>query len=74
MEDLIKPAKYHRTIDGTELAKAREKTGMSQAEFAARCGWSQQFQSQLEYPEEKLITVEKAEKIMEILGKKGLTR
>lgn len=35
---------------GIELTRARESLGLSQAEFAERCGWTQQQQSKLEQP------------------------
>lgn len=36
---------------GFELVKAREALKLTQEEFAALCGWSQQNQQQLELPE-----------------------
>lgn len=35
---------------GIDLVKAREALNLSQAEFAEKCGWTQQHQSQLELP------------------------
>lgn len=35
-------------IDGRQLRRERRRIGLSQAEFAARAGWSQSYQSRLE--------------------------
>ena len=35
-------------IDGGKLARAREKTGLNQSEFAYSCGWTSGYQWQLE--------------------------
>jgi predicted transcriptional regulator len=60
----ISSAQVRRVVyQGTELIKLREKTGLSQAEFAARCGWSQQYQSRLELPFEQEINLDKMEVI-----------
>ncbi len=61
---LIKPSKYHRTIDGMELVHAREGLFLTQAFFAALCGWSQPYQARLEDGESE-ISVETAAKIMQ---------
>lgn len=63
---LITASKYHRTVDGTELVKAREGLLLNQGAFGLRCGWSQQFQSQLEAGENE-ITSEEAAKIMQAI-------
>ena len=42
-----KPQHYYRGID---LVSARDALGLSQEQFAAKCGWSQQNQSKLELP------------------------
>lgn len=46
--------KIHQCItydfEGTDLTKAREELGLTEEEFANKCGWSQQYQSQLEIP------------------------
>ncbi len=50
MAKLIKPSKYHRTIDGGELLRQREHRGWSQGGLARRAGISRQFLSRLECP------------------------
>lgn len=35
-------------INGKELARARDKCGLNQSEFAYQCGWSPQYQWSLE--------------------------
>lgn len=52
MARLIKPSKYHRTIDGGELLRRREHKGWSQQALAEYIGISRQFISQLEGPGE----------------------
>jgi transcriptional regulator with XRE-family HTH domain len=37
-----------RVISGLDIVRAREYLGLTQAEFAAKCGWTQQEQSHLE--------------------------
>lgn len=66
-EKLITPSRYHRTLDGTVLAAMREEAGLTQAEFAKKCGWSQQFQSQIEAPKVHEISTLKAETVQNIL-------
>ena len=61
---VIYPSKYHRAVKGTELVKCREDMGLTQTEFAEKCGWSQQFQSRIERPGEHEITIDMAEKIL----------
>lgn len=52
---------------GFELAEARESLGLSQAEFAEKCGWTQQYQSQLELPGIKhRLSLEKREVLMNV--------
>ena len=63
---LISSSKYHRTVNGTELTRAREEVSLTQEEFAEKCEWSQQFQSQIEAPGEHEITTEAATKILYI--------
>ena len=48
MAKLITESQQHKTLNGIELIKRREKAGMNQAEFAERCGWSAPYQSKLE--------------------------
>lgn len=67
MAKLIKPSIYHRTLNGIELVKRREAAGLTQAEFAGRCGWSQQFQSQIEAPKEHEVCVDVANKIIQVI-------
>lgn len=52
MARLIKPSKYHRTIDGGELLRRREHKGWSQQQLAEHISVSRQFISQLESPGE----------------------
>lgn len=35
-------------VDGRKLARAREKAGLNQSEFAFSCGWTSGYQWQLE--------------------------
>jgi len=65
---LITPSKYHRTLNGTELVKWREAIGLTQAEFAERCGWSQQQQSRFETPYDHEIHISTVELILQVLG------
>jgi len=51
MRDLFKEARYHKSLDGVVLSELRERSGLTQAEFASLCEWSQQYQQQLEIPE-----------------------
>lgn len=66
---VISPCKGKMELDGTELVKARDGLFLSQAAFAARCGWVRQEQSRLERPGKRDITVEKANIILKALGK-----
>lgn len=67
MAELVRPSESHFVLDGTELVKARERLGLSQGDFADGCGWTQQYQSQLESPEEHEISLETAKKIKAII-------
>jgi transcriptional regulator with XRE-family HTH domain len=71
IDDIIKPAKFHRTLDGFALAQAR---GVPQKEFAEKCGWSQQYQAQLEHGENEisLATAETITRVLTELNEKGL--
>jgi transcriptional regulator with XRE-family HTH domain len=40
---------YHRSIKFDALAAAREESGLTQQEFADKCGHSQPYQNQLEH-------------------------
>ncbi len=64
MTQLIKPSKKHFTVDGTELAAARNKMGLTQIQFGELCGWSGQSQWKLERLGENPINPEKANKII----------
>jgi len=74
-EELIKPSKDHWIVISAVLIVEREKAGfLSQDAFATACGWSQQFQSQIEdiskpieHPGEHKIRITIAEKICEVL-------
>ncbi len=50
MAELITSAVYHRQLDRIELTRRREAQGLTQLQFADRCGWAQQYQSKLEDP------------------------
>ena len=67
MPKLIGPSKYHRTLNGVELVKARESLDMNQTEFAALCGWSQPYQSQIEAPEEHEVHKDITDRIAEVI-------
>lgn len=64
---VIKPSKYHRIVDGTELVEARGRLFITQAVFASKCDWSPQYQAQLEAPGEHEIPATNAEKILQVL-------
>ena len=66
MAKLIGESKFHRTLNGIELCKLRERLKLSQSSFADLCGWSRQYQSQLESPGTHEITVETANKILAV--------
>ena len=66
---LITPSTSHRSINGAELCKAREEIGLSQAAFASECGYSQQYQQQIEAPGLHEIKTAKAEQILAVLEK-----
>lgn len=66
---LIKPSMEHRVIDGSVLCAERGKTGLSQADFASECGYSQQYQQKLEAEGLHEITSETAEQILTVLKK-----
>lgn len=66
---VITPSRFHRTVNGMELVKAREGLFMNQQSFAWRCRWSKQYQSQIEVPGEHEISTASANKILEALGK-----
>lgn len=50
MAALVKPSKYHRSLDGGELLRRREKKGLSQERLADIIQITQQFIAQLESP------------------------
>lgn len=68
MTDIIKPSKYHRTIDGAKLAFARDEKGLTQARFAALCHWSTSYQCQLESPGEHEVPTSTAETIYNVFS------
>ena len=68
MAELITKSRFHRTLDGIELVKNRQKAGLTQAEFAQKAGWSQQYQCQLEAPGEHEVPITVADKILEVLN------
>jgi len=70
MAELITKSRFHRTLDGIELVKNRQKAGLTQAEFAQKAGWSQQYQCQLEAPGEHEVPISVANKILEVLNER----
>jgi transcriptional regulator with XRE-family HTH domain len=64
---LVSPSRYHRTLNGLVLLSAREAKGMSQEQFARACGWSQQYQSQLEADKLHEVHVDVIIKILSVL-------
>lgn len=66
---LIIPSTEHKTIDGSVLSSEREKTGLSQAAFAAECEYSQQYQQRLESSGLHEIKSATAEQILAVLKK-----
>jgi transcriptional regulator with XRE-family HTH domain len=65
---LVGPSKYHRTLDGKILTRERERIGLSQKEFAAKCKWSQQYQSQIEEFVEHEVHVSITNKILLVIN------
>ena len=65
--DMVKPAKYHRTLVGVELTIAREKLDLTQEAFAELCGWSAPQQSRLENGENE-IRINVTDKIIKVLA------
>lgn len=66
LSDMVKPAKYHRTLVGVELTIAREKLDLTQEVFAELCGWSAPQQSRLENGENE-VRIDITNKITEVL-------
>jgi len=66
IDSIIFPAKYHRSLNGFALAEARQVAGLSQEGFAKACGWSQQYQAQLEHGDNEIWLVT-AETIIKVL-------
>jgi transcriptional regulator with XRE-family HTH domain len=73
VDEIISPAKYHRSLDGTSLAIARQELGLSQTQFAELCSWSRGYQAQLERGENEILLTT-AEKIIKILSELNLER
>ena len=67
MAKLIDDSLWHRSVNGLELLRQRERIGLSQEHFAEACGWSQQRQADLEQIGWHEITQEAAETIREVL-------
>lgn len=63
----IEPSNMHRSIDGIQLARYRERMNLSQQQFANRCGWSQQFQSKLECPGRHEVNIDVVRQILFVL-------
>ena len=70
-QKVIGPSMFHRTVDGMELVKAREGLFINQQVFAHRCGWSKQYQSQIEAPGSHEITLDTAKLIEKAIAKKS---
>jgi hypothetical protein len=75
MAKLITPSKYHRTLDGLELLKRREKCGHTQESVGAalatilgRDGISRVYICQLEHPGEHEIPTDVAEALIKLFG------
>ena len=68
IDEIIGPAKYHRSLDGFKLASARQEAGLTQEEFATKCGWSQTYQVQLEHCEAGEVRLKVAETITRALS------
>lgn len=69
-DGVVGPSVWHRTIDGDKLVAARNRLGMSQKAFAEACGYSQQFQQQIERPGSWEVTTQMAQKIEDVLRRK----
>ncbi len=67
--DIIVASVHHRAIDGDLLVKAREAMGLSQAQFAQKAGFSQQFQSRIESPGTYDVTTNVAKAVMDVIEK-----
>ncbi len=64
----FKKPEIRPVIDGTELVEVREKAGLNQGQFAEICGWSPQWQSQLEIPGEHKISPETGARLKEVIS------
>ena len=68
MAELISESLFHKTLNGMEMIRRREATGLTQAQFADKCGWSASYQCQLERIGGHEISVETAHTILRVLG------
>lgn len=69
MAKLFTESTNHKMLNGVELIKRREETGLSQAMFASACGYTQQYQQRLETKGFHEITSSTAEQILAVLKK-----
>ncbi len=60
-------AEFHYTVDPDKIYTARRAKGLWLEECAARCGWSLQYQQNLESGKVKTVTEDVAKKIEETL-------
>lgn len=68
LEDLIEPAIDHRSINGLRLISEREKRGLEAYQVAKECGWTPQYQCQLEAPGKRDIPTKNANRIIQALS------
>lgn len=69
MAKLFTESTDHKMLNGTELIKRREALGLTQAEFAGKCGWSRTTQWKLEKIGIHEVPSQTAERIKESLKK-----
>ena len=76
---LITPSQYHRRVNGTEMYRRREKSGLTQQQvadkvrdFTNRASLSRVFITQIERPGGHEIPVDIAEALLKTLPKPSL--
>lgn len=67
MEDIIKPSKDRKYLDGFALGRLRDDLGLTQESFAHLCGWTRQYQSKLESSKHD-VPCETADTIEAVIG------
>jgi len=68
IDSIISPAKYHRSLNGFSLTRARQELGMTQQQLADKISRHRTYIVQLEHYEESEVRVEIAEAIVKVLA------